>query len=224
MNWRRKWKQITAVIAAGAMVAGSMTILPAKAEEKTRYPYTIFASAQTEGAITINADNFCLNGDMVTNGTISASGNLQINGTKKESAEESMMYLFHAIDDAYFTGTDYVACEGDYVLGETNINISTPVAASGEMNLEGNINLNTAIKALETITLTGEVKNTNNSVIYSKYGDIIIDSTNVNLSGLIYAPFGHVKIQAQNLGLNNIIVIAETVTIISSSVNVNYSS
>lgn len=92
------------------------------------------------------------------------------------------------------------------------------------MNLEGNINLNTAIKALETITLTGEVKNTNNSVIYSKYGDIIIDSTNVNLSGLIYAPFGHVKIQAQNLGLNNIIVIAETVTIISSSVNVNYSS
>ena len=135
-----------------------------------------------------------------------------------------MMYLFHAIDDAYFTGIDYVACEGDYVLEETNINISTPVAASGEMNLEGNINLNTAIKALETITLTGEVKNTNNSVIYSKYGDIIIDSTNVNLSGLIYAPFGHVKIQAQNLGLNNIIVIAETVTIISSSVNVNYSS
>lgn len=57
-------------------------------------------------------------------------GNLQINGTKKESAEESMMYLFHAIDDAYFTGTDYVACEGDYVLEETNINISTPVAAS----------------------------------------------------------------------------------------------
>ena len=99
-------------------------ILPAKAEEKTRYPYTIFASAQTEGAITINADNFCLNGDMVTNGTISASGNLQINGTKKESAEESMMYLFHAIDDAYFTDTDYVACEGDYVLEETNINIS----------------------------------------------------------------------------------------------------
>lgn len=46
----------------------------------------------------------------------------------------------------------------------------------------------------------------------------------MNLSGLIYAPFGHVKIQAQNLGLNNIIVIAETVTIISSSVNVNYSS
>lgn len=39
MNWRRKWKQITAVIAAGAMVAGSMTILPAKAEEKTRYPW-----------------------------------------------------------------------------------------------------------------------------------------------------------------------------------------
>ncbi len=85
MNWRRKWKQITAVIAAGAMVAGSMTILPAKAEEqeKARYPYTIFASAQKEGAVTINADNFCLNGDIVTNGTISASGNLQINGKKK---------------------------------------------------------------------------------------------------------------------------------------------
>lgn len=43
------------------------------------------------------------------------------------------------------------------------------------------------------------MKNSNDSIIYSKYGDIVIDSLNVNLNGLIYAPFGNVEIKAQIL-------------------------
>ena len=73
-------------------------------------------------------------------------------------------------------------------------------------------------------TFNGEVKNTNDSVIFSKYGDIVIDSTNVNLNGLVYAPFGSVEVKAMNLNLNNVVIIADSITFDCPSVNANYSS
>ena len=94
----------------------------------------------------------------------------------------------------------------------------------GDAALTGNININTALKAFEDITLNGEVKNTNDSVIFSKYGDIVIDSTNVNLNGLVYAPFGSVEVKAMNLNLNNVVIIADSITFDCPSVNANYSS
>lgn len=78
-----------------------------------------------------------------------------------------------------------------------NININVPTEVQGEATLTGNIN--NAFKALEDVNLYGEVKNTNDSVIFSKYGDIVIESQNVNINGLVYAPFGSVMIDAQNL-------------------------
>ena len=60
------------------------------------------------------------------------------------------------------------------------------------------------------------MKNSNDSIIYSKYGDIVIDSLNVNLNGLIYAPFGNVEIKAQNLNLNNIVIIIGGYSLITS--------
>ena len=90
-----------------------------------------------------------------------------------------------------------------------NINITNPLEVEGDATLTGNININDALKALENVNLYGEVKNTNDSVIFSKYGDIIIDSQNVNLNGLVYAPFGSVNITAQNLNLNNVVIIAD---------------
>ncbi len=224
MRWIMKVKKTCAGILAVVMCLSVFTNIPplAKAEEE-KYPYTIFASSDTEGAVTVNADNFCLNGSIATNGTIVSTGSMNINGTKTEHAGEKMIYIFDAIEDKYFNQTDYNEYEEDYVLKEQNININTPMEVSGEVYLEGNINLSMAIKALEGISISGEVKNTNDSVIFSKYGDINIDSTNVNLNGLIYAPFGRVEITAQNLGLNSVIIIAEKVTISCSSFNANYS-
>lgn len=89
--------------------------------------------------------------------------------------------------------------------------------------LTGNININTALKSLEDVNLYGEVKNTNDSVIYSEKGDIIIDSTNVNLNGLVYAPYGNVEITAQNLNLNSVIIIANKITLNCPSVNAIHS-
>lgn len=184
----------------------------------------MFASSYDEGAITVNAGNFCVNGNIATNGTIVSSGNMNINGTSEDDTDESMIYIFDKIDNQYFTASNVDAHDEDYILDELNININVPTKVQGEAALTGNININNALKALEDINLYGEVENTNSSVIFSKYGDVIIDSQNANLNGLIYAPFGNVIINAQNLNLNNVVIIAEKIELTCPNVNANISS
>jgi uncharacterized protein YegL len=147
---------------------------------------------------------------------------MNINGTKKENAGESMIFIFDKIDNQYFSSYNVDEHTEDYVLDELNININVPTEVQGEATLTGNININSALKALEDVNLSGEVKNTNDSVIFSKYGDIIIDSQNVNLNGLVYAPFGVVDITAQNLNLNNVVIIADSIRLNCPNVNANY--
>lgn len=210
-------------IVATAIAASMLPTFPAIAETSVKYPYTLFAGSIEEGAITVNAGNFCVNGNVATNGTIVLSGNMNINGTKNENANESMIFIFDKIDSQYFSTSNIDKFTEDYTLEKINININTPTEVMGEITLTGNININTALKSLEDVNLYGEVKNTNDSVIFSKYGDIIIDSQNVNLNGLVYAPFGDVKITAQNLNLNNVVIIADTITFNCPNVNANYS-
>ncbi len=208
-----KAKRLLSGVLAATMAVTMLPAIPAMAEDTVeKYPYTLFAGSSEEGAITVNAGNFCVNGNVATNGTIVSSGNMNINGTKTENADESMIYIFDKIDSQYFSTSNVDEFTEDYTLEETNININTPTEVMGETTLTGNININTALKSLENILLYGEVKNTNESVIFSQFGDIEIDSTNVNLNGLIYAPYGNVNITAQNLNLNNVIIIADTIT------------
>ncbi len=202
----------------------AFSAIPTMAAEVENYPYTLFAASSEDGAITTTAYNFCVNGNVCTNGTIVANGNLNVNGTKTENAGQHMIYIFDKIDTKYFTTDNVDEHTEDYVLDELNINIDVPTEVLGETDLTGNININTALKSFEDINLFGEVKNTNDSVIYSKYGDIIIDSTNVNLNGLVYAPFGDVEITAQNLNLNNVVIIADSITLDCPNVNANYST
>ena len=220
----QKSKRLLSGIVATAIAASMLPTHPAMAEETTeKYSYTLFAGSSVEGAITVNAGNFCMNGNVATNGTIVSSGNMNINGTKAENANESMIFIFDKIDSQYFSTNNVEEFTEDYTLEEINININTPTEVMGETTLTGNININTALKSLEDVNLYGEVKNTNDSVIFSKYGDIIIDSQNVNLNGLVYAPFGDVEVTAQNLNLNNVVIIADTITLNCPNVNANYS-
>lgn len=220
------FKRIMSVVISAATIAGFIPHIPAKAEESGSqpYPYTLFASSSEDGAITVNAGNFCVNGNVATNGTIVSSGNININGTRTEQATESMIYILDKIDTRYFSGSNIDEHEDDYSLEELNINISNPTEVHGEATLTGNININSALKALEDVNLYGEVKNTNDSVIFSKYGDIVIDSQNVNLNGLVYAPFGNVTVNAQNLNLNNVVIIAQSIVLTCPNVNANNSS
>lgn len=218
-------KRFVSSVLSVAMAISTVPIVSAHAEESTDpYPYTMFASSFDDGAITVNAGNFCVNGNVAANGTIVSSGNMNINGTRTENADENMIFIFDKIDTQYFSASNVDEHDEDYTLDELNININVPTEVQGEATLTGNININNALKALEDVNLYGEVKNTNDSVIFSKYGDIVIDSQNVNLNGLVYAPFGNVTINAQNLNLNNVVIIAESIDLTCPNVNANSSS
>lgn len=219
------FKRMLSGVLSAVMTISAVPIVSVHAEENFEpYPYTMFAASSDEGAITVNAGNFCMNGNVATNGIIVSSGNMNINGSRTESAEEPMIFIFDKIDNQYFSASNLEEHDEDYTLDELNININLPTEVQGEATLTGNININNALKALEGINLFGEVKNTNDSVIFSKYGDIVIDSQNVNLNGLVYAPFGSVTINAQNLNLNNVVIIAESIELICPNVNANNSS
>ena len=85
-------RRLLSGIVATAIATSMLPTLPAVAETGVKYPYTLFAGSSKEGAITVNAGNFCVNGNVATNGTIVSSGNMNINGTKTENAgEETLM-------------------------------------------------------------------------------------------------------------------------------------
>lgn len=226
MKIKTNFKRVFSGILSLTMMSTLLPYLPANAETlDEKYPYTLFAGSSEEGAITINADNIGINGNVATNGSIvSTANNFNVNGTKTEYAEEEMIYCFKKLDYAYFTGTNVNFYADDYSYEDTNININTPLDVGGEIELTGNINLNTGIKAVEDVTLNGDVKNTNESVICSETGDIIIETNNVNLNGLVYAPEGCVEITAQNLNMNNVVIIADTIIINCPNLNANYSN
>jgi len=112
-----KTKRLISSFIATTMLATMLPAIPASAEDTVdKYPYTLFAASNEEGAITVNAGNFCVNGNVATNGTIGSSGNMNINGTKTENADEEMMYIFDKIDAAYFSGGNVDEHTGDYTL------------------------------------------------------------------------------------------------------------
>lgn len=142
-------KRLISGFIAAATAITMLPAIPAMAEDLGRYPYTLFAGSSAEGAITTTASNFGVNGNVATNGTISAAGNMNINGTKTENAGFDMIYIFDKIDSKYFSGNNVEEHTENYILDELNINISEPTEVLGEAELTGNININTALKAFK---------------------------------------------------------------------------
>ncbi len=226
MKKATKFKRIISGVLSAVMTVSAVPIVSANAEESIEpYPYTMFAASNSDGAITINTDNVCINGSIATNGTIvTASPNFNVNGTKTENANEEMIYIQKKLNYSYFSGDNVEMYADDYILEEQNININNPMDVNGTLEMTGNINMNSGIKALEDVNLNGEVKNTNNSVIFSETGDININTSNTNFNGLIYAPYGDIVIDTDNLNLNNVVIIGQTITLDCPSINANYST
>ena len=88
--------------------------------------------------------------------------------------------------------------------------------------IKGNINISSGLKALNDVNLSGNVENTQHSAISSQTGDIIINTDNVNLNGIVYAPYGCVNISAMNLNMNSVIIIADKINISCPNFNANY--
>ncbi len=186
------------------------------------FPYAIFATSNKDGAITTTADNFFVNGNVMTNGTLVSPGTININGNLAENSDEDMIYIFGKIEDAYFSDDNYVTYSYDYIKMANIINVDTPTDVMGNVNLTGNVNVNSVLSAFGSIILNCEVINEDNGIIFSKYGSIIIDSNNVSLTGLVYAPFGTVKIVADNLNVNGAVIIADRVILDCPNVNFYY--
>jgi len=216
---KKRFRRLFTGMLSAVMTLSAMPLATIHGEnEVQRYPYTFFAGSSAEGAITINANNVCINGNIATNGTItSTSANFNVNGTITENAAEPMVQCFAKIDNTYFDPTVVETYFEDYFLEDTNINVNTSIEAEGDIELIGNINISSGLKALNDVNLSGNVENTQNSAICSETGDIIIDTENVNLSGLVYAPNG-------NLNINGVVIIADTITIDCPSLNANYSA
>lgn len=223
---KKRFRRLFTGMLSAVMTLSAMPLATIHGEnEVQRYPYTFFAGSSAEGAITINANNVCINGNIATNGTItSTSANFNVNGTITENATEPMVQCFAKIDNTYFDPTVVETYFEDYFLEDTNINVNMPIEAEGDIELIGNINISSGLKALNDVNLSGNVENTQNSAICSETGDIIIDTENVNLSGLVYAPNGNVNISAMNLNINGVVIIADTITIDCPSLNANYSA
>src|SRR5690554_4596105 len=82
-------KRLKSGLLAGIMLLTMMLPrIPIAAQEADSFPYTMFAGSSEAGAITVDAGNFCVNGNIASNGTIVTKGNVNINGTRTERSEE----------------------------------------------------------------------------------------------------------------------------------------
>ena len=209
----------TAVLLSVITACAAMPCVGASAAESDIFPYAMFAASSAEGAITVNANWTTINGSIASNGTIAVGGHANFNGAKTENAGKDMLFIGDKITDKYFS----TAKEVDTLdFAGVNVSVNTPFEVKGSAKIDGNANINASIKAEDDITISGNVNNTSNSVIYSEFGDVVMDSTNVNLSGMIYAPLGNVEINAQSINLNNVVIIADTITLNSNCINANY--
>lgn len=217
-------KKILCLLTILVMAVSLVNGLLVNAHNKVQlYTYTLFASSFDDGAISTTAENFCVNGNIGTNGTIATSSNLNVNGEKKEHANEKVPIILDQISDEFFSGEVNTYFD-DYIFSEINVDVNIPIDDQGALCLDGNISLTSSIKALNDVILTGEIKSADDSVICSETGNITIDAKNVNLNGLIYAPYGTISIKAQNLNLNNVVIIANKILFDATNINVNNSN
>ena len=241
MRFKVEFKRTISSILAVAMTFSITSVMPAAAEETAKYPYAIFAADEAAG-ISVNTDSFTLNGNAYTNGVFSTTAQYpNINGTVTDhddiedennteveetedvfDVSEDMILIHTKLADKYFTENCDTYNE-DYTYSDMNININNSVYVTGKLNLYGNISLNNAVGAVSDVDLSGGNLNGNNTVIYSKFGDIDISNSQASVNGLIYAPFGTVTIDCDNFNMNGLII-AQNVVIDGYGANINYSS
>jgi len=223
-KFKALFKRLISGVSAIALSVGLLASIPASADDSTvGYKYTLFAYSSEDGAITSSAANFCVNGNIATNGTISAGQNFNVNGEKKEHANEAMPDLSKAINEKFFAENVDVKAE-NYKNEDVNINVESPLDVKGKAELNGNIKLAAGVKAMGDISLSGGVLNNDNTVLFSENGSININSENVSLTGLIYAPKGNIVIESKSLNLNSVVMIANKITLNAPNVNINNSA
>ncbi len=240
MQFKERFKRVLSGTIALTMTTSSLVSLPASADELPKYPYAVFAQDSKAG-VTVSGDGFTLNGNAYTNGKFSTSTSYSnVNGmiTEFDDLQDSettdgedfsfdvnhdMILIHNRLTNMYFT-ENCDTYDEDFTISDNNINFNNSTYVTGRINLEGNVNLNSALGAVSDIKISNGNINANNcSVIYSKFGDIEINDSCDSVNGLIYAPFGTVTINSDNFNMDGIII-ARKVVINSKNVNINYNN
>lgn len=240
MQFKERFKRVLSGTIALTMTTSFLVSLPASADELPKYPYAVFAQDSKAG-VTVSSDGFTLNGNAYTNGKFSTStiysnvngvitefDDLQDNETTDGEdfsfdVNHDMILIHNRLTNMYFT-ENCDTYDKDFTFSDNNINLNNSTYVTGRINLEGNVNLNSALGAVSDIKISNGNINANNcSVIYSKFGDIEINGSCDSVNGLIYAPFGTVTINSDNFNMDGIII-ARKVVINSKNVNINYNN
>lgn len=218
-----KFKRLLSAALSFAIIAAVLPSIPAAAEKSEKYPYSMFGRNGIEMTV---SSNLCMNGNVHTNKEAEiTAANKNINGsvTTGNDIEKRIKHVYadQKIMETYFT-ENCDLYEEEYVYSDMNIHINNPIFCYNNITLDGNVSLNSNLGSLMNINITGEVKNANTSVVYSKYGDITIENdSTANINGLIYVPLGTLTIISPNINLNGVII-ADKIVINGSSVNINY--
>lgn len=222
MDLKLKFKRLLSGALSLAVIATVLPSIPAAAEEPEKYSYSMFG----RNGIAMTANNLCMNGNVHTNkdaDITSVGGNINGKITTGNDIEKRIKHVYadQKIMETYFT-ENCDLYEEEYVYSDMNIHINNPIFCYNNISLDGNVALNSNLGSLMNINVTGEVKNANTSVVYSKYGDITIENdSTANINGLIYAPLGTLTINSPNINLNGVII-ADRIVINGGSVNINY--
>lgn len=220
---RRFINRVVSFLTIFSLIIPNTVQFTVSAEESEKYPYSVFG----RNGITMSASsNLCMNGNMHTNKNADISylnGNINGRITTGNDIEKRVKHVYsdQKIMETYFTENCDLH-EEEYVYSDMNIHINNPMFCYNNITLDGNVSLNSNLGSLMNINVTGEVKNANTSVVYSKYGDITIENdSTANINGLIYVPLGTLTINSPNINLNGVII-ADKIVINGSSININY--
>lgn len=219
----KKFKKLMSILLAAVISIPYFANIAVSAEGTEKYPYMLLGRNGITMTVT---SNLCINGNIHTNKEADISylnGNINGKITSGADIEKRVKHVYAdtKIRETYFTENCKLYEDG-YVRDEMNIHINSPIYSYRNIELDGNVALNSSMGTLMDINVTGEVKNANTSVVYSKYGDITIENdSTANINGLIYCPLGTLTIDSPNINLNGVII-ADKIVINGGSVNINY--
>lgn len=214
----KRMNKVISGIVLVAMVIANMPIQNVKAEETDYFSGVIYA--QSAELVKIGAKSLSLNGNIVTNGSVSIEAeHSNRNGALLENQENHMLDFHSIIEERYFYNNEVLYVTSDDL--QYN-NVSKATYVDGKLDVDGKLAINqTALMVSENIDVKGDCINANQAVIYSVLGDVYINANNFSMDGLIYAPFGTVYIKSGNVNLNGAIVAQKIEIDGEYSVNLN---
>ena len=152
------YKRAIALITMVIVIVPTFAQLAVSAEEFKKYPYMLFGRNGITMTVT---SNLCINGNIHTNKEAEiTSQNSNINGkiTSGADIEKRIKHVYAdtKIRETYFTENCELYEDG-YVRDEMNIHINSPIYSYRNIELDGNVALNSSMGTLMDITVTGEV-------------------------------------------------------------------